>query len=55
MDAVSSLQYQPGVLLEKPIYFIFTGFHTELLVHSQETHEIYLNQPLNHSVSVPPS
>ena len=54
MDTVGSLQYQPGVLLEKSIYFIFTGFHTELLGHSWETHEISRsnsNQPLNLSVS----
>ena len=57
MDAVCSLQYQSVVLLEKSIYFIFIGFHTELLVHSQATHEILrndLNQPLNLSVSVLP-
>ena len=57
MDAVCSLQYQPGVLLGKSIYFIFTGFHTELLMHSQGTHEISRNdsnQPLNLSVSVLP-
>ena len=41
MDAVCSLQYQPGVLLGKSIYFIFTGFHIELLAHSQETHKIW--------------
>ena len=55
MDTVCSLQYQPGVLLEKSIYFIFTGFHTEPLAHSQETCEISrsnLNQPLNLSISV---
>ena len=57
MDAVRSLQYQPGVLMGKSIYFIFTGFHTELLAHSQATHEILRNdsnQPLNLSVSVLP-
>ena len=57
MDAVCSLQYQPGVLLAKSIYFIFTGFHTELLAHSQETCKILrndLNQPLNLSLSAPP-
>ena len=55
MDAVCSLQYQPGVLLGKSINFIFTGFHTEMLAHSWETHEILrsnLNPPLNLSVSV---
>ena len=57
MDTVCPLQYQLGVLLEKCIYFIFTGFHTELLVHSQATHKILRNdsnQPLNLSVSVLP-
>ena len=57
MDAVCSLQYEPGVLLGKSIYFIFTGFHIELLAHSQETCEILKsdsNQPLNLSVSFPP-
>ena len=57
MDTVCSLQYEPGVLLEKSIYFIFTGLHIELLAHSQETHEILRNnsnQPLNLSISVPP-
>ena len=57
MDAVCSLQYQPRVLLGKSIYFIFTGFHTELLAYSQATHKILrndLNQPLNLSVSVFP-
>ena len=55
MDAVCPLQYQPGVLLGKSIYFIFTGFHTELLVHIQETSEILKsnsNQPLKLSISV---
>ena len=54
MDTVCSLQYEPGVLLEKSIYFIFTGFHIELLVYSWETQDILrtdLNQPLNLSVS----
>ena len=57
MDTVCSLQYEPGVLLGKSIYFIFTGFHIELLVHSWEIHEISRtasNQTLNLSVSVPP-
>ena len=57
MDAVCSLQFQPGVLPGKSIYFIFTGFLTELLAHSQETHEILRNDsnlPPNPSVSVPP-
>ena len=39
----------------KSIYFIFTGFHIEPLVHSQEIQEISRtdsNQPLNLSVSV---
>ena len=43
--------------LGKSIYFIFTEFHTELLVHSQATHEILRNdsnQPLSLSVSVLP-
>ena len=55
MDTVCPLQYEPGVLLGKSIYFIFTGFHIELLAHSQKTHEILKtdsNQPLNLSVSV---
>ena len=58
MDAVCSLQYEPGVLWGKSIYFIFTGFHIELLAHSQVTHVILRdesNQPLNPSISVPPS
>ena len=37
MDTVYSLQYEPGVLLGKSVYFIFTGFHIELLAHSQQT------------------
>ena len=56
MDTVCSLQYEPGVLLGKSIYFIFIGFYIELLAHSQEIHEILRtdsNQPLNLSVSVP--
>ena len=56
MDTVCPLQYEPGVLLGKSIYFIFTGFHIELLVYSQEICKILrndLNQPLNLSVSVP--
>ena len=56
MDTVCPLQYEPGVLLGKPIYFIFTGFHIELLAHSQESCEILRNdsnQTLNLSVSVP--
>ena len=56
MDTVCSLQYESGVLLGKSIYFIFTGFHLELLVHSWEIHKILrtdLNQTLNLSVSVP--
>ena len=55
MDAVCSLQYKPGVLLGKSIYFIFTSFHTELLVHSQEICEISrtdFSQALNLSISV---
>ena len=55
MDTVCSLQYEPGVLLGKFIYFIFAGFHIELLVHSWEIQEILrtdLNHPLNLSVSV---
>ena len=43
MDTVCSLQYEPGVLLGKSIYFNITGLHIELLVHSQETHEISRN------------
>ena len=56
MDTVCPLQYEPGVLLGKSIYFIFTGFHLELSAHSWEIHEILRNdsnQPLNLSVSVP--
>ena len=56
MDTLDPLQYEPGELLEKSIYFIFTGFHLELLVHSQEVCEILRtdsNQTLNLSVSVP--
>ena len=56
MDTVCSLQYEPGVLLGKSIYFIFTGFHLELLAHSQEICEILRNDSnhtLNLSVSVP--
>ena len=39
----------------RSIYFIFTGFHIELLAHSQEICEILrtnLNQPLNFLVSI---
>ena len=57
MDTVYFLQYEPGVLLGKPNYFIFTGFHIELLVHSPgNPHEISRNdsnQPPNLPVSVP--
>ena len=55
MDTVCSLQYEPEVLLGKSIYFIFTGFHIELLAHSQEICEILRNdsnQTLNLSISV---
>ena len=57
MDTVCPLQYEPGVLLGKSIYFIFTGFHIELLALSQVTHKTLRNnsnQPLNLSISVPP-
>ena len=40
---------------ESLIILFFTGFHIELLAHSQETHKILrtkLNQPLNLSISV---
>ena len=53
MDTVCSLQYEPGVLQGKSIYFIFTGFHLELLAHSWEIHAISRNdsnQTLNLSV-----
>ena len=56
MDTVCSLQYEPGVLPGKFIYFTFTGFHLELLAHSWEIHEILRtdsNPTLNLSVSVP--
>ena len=55
MDTVYSLQYKPGVLLGKSIYFIFTGFHIELLVDTQKMCKILrtdLNQALNLSVTV---
>ena len=41
---------------ESLFILFFTGFHIELLVHSQEIHKILrndLNQTLNLSVSVP--
>ena len=55
MDTVCSLQYKPGVLLGKSIYFIFTCFHIELLVHSQEICKVLgydSNPTLNLSISV---
>ena len=55
MDTVCSLQYTPGVLMGKSIYFISTGFHIELLVHSQEICKVLgndSNPTLNLSISV---
>ena len=52
MDTVCSLQYKPGVLLGKSIYFIFYRFPHRIVMHSQEICGILrndLNQALNRS------